>query len=362
MSVVKESRLARLSRSLRCLKLCLPLLCVFTVTPVRGQEPDNDGDIPTIFVMPETPQEIMSWSRTHFHHAEYDALESGASMLRTSKAEYRSGDWQLTKFYYGLAQLPTKAEDSAKWVASAREWVKRKPASITARVALAEILTTYAWQARGDGYAHSVSEEEWELFNERLSDARLVLREAKVLKAKCPHWWAVAQTVGRGQNWSSDATKGLLKEALSFEPNYTLYLRQHLINLLPRWGGKDGEALAFAIEQANSRPGEQGDLLYGRLILELFRWQGAKTRRPEIVFEKMDKGFTLMAKNFKRNDPVEHNSIWALLCRSAGDAKDEPARKAKARTLIAELEAIEPRANARWRTNLKDVIEWAKEG
>ncbi len=58
------------------------------------------------------------------------------------------------------------------------------PDSITARVALAGSWVGYAADARGDGYADTVSQENWKLFKERVANAHNELIEAKKLEQK----------------------------------------------------------------------------------------------------------------------------------------------------------------------------------
>jgi hypothetical protein len=52
-------------------------------------------------------------------------------------------------------------------------------------VALALAYLDYASDARGTGYANTVSETGWKLFSERTAEARRILKEASKLAGKC---------------------------------------------------------------------------------------------------------------------------------------------------------------------------------
>lgn len=329
----------------------------------RGQAQPPDDTIekakadPTEEALPEDGSEINAWARARIWNKEYDRLEQAAATWRASKAECQSGQWRLTLFYGGLGQLPNTPENDQKWISNTREWVKTKPESITARVALAVVLTNYAWQARGGGTFDTVTEDGWRLFKERLTEARQVLREAKTLKAKCPHWWAAAQVVARGQNWPLAAYDGLFKEAITFEPDYFNFYSEKATNLFARWHGEEGDSLQFALEASNHRGGDKGDLLYARLMCFLYGSVPGLTADPTIVFEKLDRGFAQWDK--KSANDIVIKAMWARYLRATGSPKNEASRKLGARRLFAEIEVLEPEADAMWRANLKDLHQWA---
>jgi hypothetical protein len=335
--------------------------CARAQPPDEKLRMDNAKAKPTKAALPEEATEIHNWARARIWNKEYDALEQGAATWRTSKAAYMNGNWKLTLFYQALGTLPNTPENDERWVSNTREWVKTMPESITARVALAVVLTGYAWNARGSGTASTVTENGWKLFRERLAEARLVLREAKTLKAKCPHWWLAAQVVARGQGWPLDAYDGLFKEAIAFEPDYFPFYSEKTVNLLPRWHGEEGAALQFSLGAANKMGGDKGDLLYARLIAFMYGSRPSLSPDPTIVSEKLDKGFLQWDKQYVNDAPIDVaiKAMWARYLWATAAPKDEAARKQGARRLITELEAIAPAADATWRGELKDVRLWA---
>jgi len=78
------------------------------------------------------------------------------------------------------------------------------------------------------------------------------------LKAKCPHWYVVLQSVARTQGWEKAHVRALFEKAVSFEPDYYHYYREYALYLLPKWYGEEGEAEAFAEEVSTRVGGKQG--------------------------------------------------------------------------------------------------------
>ena len=100
-------------------------------------------------------QEIQEQAKNLFSAKDFDKLDALARKHRESKEHYADGAWKLNEVYAGICL--DKQASEAQWqehLAALEDWVKAKPASITARVALADELVTYAWKARGGGYAN----------------------------------------------------------------------------------------------------------------------------------------------------------------------------------------------------------------
>lgn len=92
----------------------------------------------------------------------FDDLEKAAREARTGKARLRAGVWKLYKFYDAV-ETPYKRHNAteAEWsayFATFKDWISAYPESPTPRIALAEGYVSYAWAARGNGYADTVSE------------------------------------------------------------------------------------------------------------------------------------------------------------------------------------------------------------
>jgi len=99
-------------------------------------------------------------------------------VLTQNKERFPGGDWKLYRFYQGLAKPEGGNDDSdATWqhhVKALANWLKASPHSTAAHIALAEGYSDYAWNARGTGYADTVTDRGWKEFYERLARAASV--------------------------------------------------------------------------------------------------------------------------------------------------------------------------------------------
>jgi hypothetical protein len=197
----------------------------------------------------------------------YTELDKMADNLRKSKAQVANGAWHLWFFYEILSDLPCTATDT-DWKARIdffNGWINAKPDSITSTVALAECYASYAWCARGGGYADSVTEVGWKLYKERFQQAKQTLTRSKQLKQECPFWWVCMQQVALAEGWELASYNKLFDDAISHEPgNITIY-RNKVNYLLPRWFGNEGDWQKFALEVTDKIGGEAGDILYARI-------------------------------------------------------------------------------------------------
>lgn len=134
---------------------------------------------------------------------QFAALDCTADAFRASKARFSGGAWKLNAVYGGLEDPwvgHATEEDWQDHIARVQRWVASNPTSITARIALSQSYSSYAWDARGKGTSDTVSQSGWKLFEQRLDKAKETLDEAASLDAKCPEWYVAMARVARGQS------------------------------------------------------------------------------------------------------------------------------------------------------------------
>jgi hypothetical protein len=197
----------------------------------------------------------------------YKELDCFAERVRFKKEQLPEGRWKLDVIYSGLASpviYPVHATEE-DWNLRLRElhkWTLASPKSITARVALAETMTGYAWYARGNGLADTVSASGWRLFGERMAEAKRILESASNLPVKCPEWYLVMQNIALAQGWNDKERRTLFDQAVKLEPQYYPYYPGYATSILPKWGGEVGAAATFLQESADRLGGDSGDILY----------------------------------------------------------------------------------------------------
>lgn len=213
---------------------------------------------------------------------QFDTLESIASELRAKKSRFPSGVWQLKGFYGYLMDGSEEInfEKKEQFLEMLQRWHEAYPRSVTQRIVLADAHTEYAWEARGHGWASTVTEEGWRGFREHLTKAWEILKEAEKLETKDPQLYSIMVLTGMGlsknrpgalASFLSDVT-GLklarneiaeaFEKGVEVEPAYYHTYYRRAISLLPRWGGGPGEVELFAARAVELTRDLEGEALY----------------------------------------------------------------------------------------------------
>jgi hypothetical protein len=246
--------------------------------------------------------------------AELDCI---ADEIRATKARFSGGAWKLHFLYLGLQEPrpghPTQ-EDWHQHMALVEQWTQLKPRSITARIALAESYNSDAWDARGDGYADSVSNSGWKLFGQRLEKSRQILETAAALKAKCPEWYVAMEVVAQGEEWDLSKVTELFLKADAFDPTYQYYYRSYAYLLLPKWIGEEGDAARFAEKAADQIGGDDGDILYFMIASKVV-CACQETEYAHFSWPRLQKGFAAIEKKYGP-DLVNTNNLAMMAVKS----------------------------------------------
>lgn len=260
----------------------------------------------------------------------YSALDQLASKLRQSKEEMPNGLWKLDDMYAALDHLKKHRHhySDAQWkehLDRLRDWSQKNPQSISALVALAEGLTSYAWKARGGGWADSVTPEGWKNFGKRLDEAKEILDGADKLKETCPHAYRVRQIVALGKSWEKKEFDEVVARAVKECPDYENIYFYKAYYLLPRWHGEEGEweeDLKTNADKFGATHGAvKGDVLYARTVWYIDRMVTGDPLNEfkTLSWPRVKKGFEALRKEFP--DSAEVKDEYAKLGILAGDLK-----------------------------------------
>jgi len=204
--------------------------------------------------------------RQLFLDEEYELLDQMADKLWQEKTRFADGCWKLPFFYKAFR---VEGRDSKvnwhEWWARYGRWEKKYPQSATARVMHAWTMMNYAWEARGGGWADTVSKEGWQLFAERIKIGRDILDSDPSLK-KVPGYYEVMMTVALGQSWPREKAEDLFIEAAVLARDYEEFYFYRANFLQPKWYGKEGEWLRFADEAAEATKEAWGRAFYARVV------------------------------------------------------------------------------------------------
>lgn len=271
---------------------------VFLLQAAIAQEDD--------FTVPQYVQrkELVNRTSALLNDKNWDELEKIAAELRTKKLRFPSGRWKLETFYRGLADPKEHAgpRDWNSFFAGVQEWKTAKPDSVTPLIVLGEGYRYYGWGARGGGYANKVTDDGWRLFKERLAKAREYLEAAEKMPTKDPEAYCRLLEVALSQGWSRADCEVLFHKAVQIEPAYhDTYLTMAFF-LLPRWGGKPGDAERFA-EEAAELCKEEGNAMYARIAWYLSAFVGIDQffEKSSFSWPRMREGFQQLQKLYPKS-------------------------------------------------------------
>lgn len=236
--------------------------------------------------------------RGAFDERQFDRIEAQAKELSESKALFRNGSWKIYAFYEALDDRFHTGDDGYLTdMETHRAWEQAHPKSVTQRTALANLLVSYAWHARGTGYADTVTDEGWRLMGERLNQASKALEDAMRLGGEHIYWYTVAMRLGTGQGWKKQAFDDLLTEAVRKEPEYWGIVAQRAYTLLPRWYGEEGDWERFAAQAADD-PSGLGDEAYARIVIWLSDYYADVFRDAQASWPRTKKGLEMLLTKY----------------------------------------------------------------
>jgi len=256
----------------------------------------------------------------------FEKLDCLADRARSNKERFPGGMWKLHTLYGGLyspIQYPVTHATRDDWnthLPRLQRWIEARPQSVTARVALAKAYLSYAYEARGEGFAHTVSDSGWKLFGERTAEGKRILDEASTLPAKCPEWYFGMLLVAQNQGWRASDARAVFDEAFRLEPGYYYNARVLANYLLPKWTGQEGATERFTQEIADRIGGSQGDIFYFQVATAPDLICGCEDD-PHLSMERIERGFeasekqygisminlnqiAFLASNYRENDPI----------------------------------------------------------
>jgi hypothetical protein len=266
-----------------------------------AKEDGRSASPPIRFVKDPINEEVQTFRhdvRQLYNASKFGELEKIAKELLSGKAKFGNGSWKIVQFYDALECRPDEPE--SMWRLHDRihrDWIAKYPESATARLAHADFLRSYAWHARGNGYASSVSAENGQIFIERLASAQAIIDEAQKLKEKNPFWGVIALTIAMGGGAEKREFDLIVRDAHAGEPLFWGYFTKRAQSLLPRWHGAPGEWEDFAMKSA-ALPDGLGAELYARIVLALDGYYGNIFEESDASWPKTREGLEMMLKRY----------------------------------------------------------------
>ena len=186
-------------------------------------------------------------------------IESGLEKVRQQRKTNPAALYELEFAYDSLAAPGfTQSPSMVEHLAELEKYRSEFPQSPAPLLAQGKAYINYAWEARGSGFAYTVTEEGWELFRTRIAKARELLEQSLELGAKDGEIFAALLLAARGEGRSLEETRAVLEEGIKLDPAYMRMYTAMTEYLLPRWHGEPGDVERFAVEMKDRLQGDIG--------------------------------------------------------------------------------------------------------
>ena len=180
----------------------------------------------------------------------FDDVEAFIRYTEKNKILTRDGfPYFQTMLEYWFTQ-----HDSEAILTHLNNWITQNGKNTIALIARGDFYVTYAWKARGGGWAKDVKEEAWKLFRERLAKGRADYMRAVAHDPHNIYVYTGLMRIGLGDGDGERIFSALFQRAMVIAPDSYKMHHLRLQTLMPKWGG-DWEAMfRFARETEKKAP------------------------------------------------------------------------------------------------------------
>jgi hypothetical protein len=261
-------------------------------------------------------ERLSTYSSSALKSGNYEDLTSKIDEARKTRERIPGGYWKLYALYDGIS-LPNVDMNASpsEWeehLARLQEWKSKMPNSITARIAFAQGLISFGFEARGYDTIDKISDDSIRLFQQRVAQGRKELLDAKELTPKCPHWYQAMLRVGLAQGLDKSEYDRVFEEGFQLEPTYYHLPREKMTYLLPQWMGKEGDLSKFVNDLSERIGGDEGGIMYFELASTLWTvYYGNIWRKTGLELSKARDGYFAM-KRIYGVDRFRKNVLMAM--------------------------------------------------
>jgi rhomboid protease GluP len=315
-------------RALASSRVMVKLRNLFAADGECAQPPPPSARLPAFSDAPgdgpKMQQAAGCKAQQYFVAGDYQALEDLIRSSGARPADLRDGSSTLSGvfgglddyFDYGGSEFETLMGRTSDWRRSVKD-------PIGAEIAEVLLFRSWAWSARGNGFANSVSRQTWEIFGTRLEMAAAGLREIRPRAATNPYWYQLALQIGGDQQVNNEELDKLFEEGAQKFPDYLGIYTARMRRFMPRWGGTVDELDAFIQAAADARRGVlDADERYAQLYAAYSAMESDEINIFAVGnadWQRIQDGFTRLRQRYPHSDFIL-NQYTKLAC-VAGDAE-----------------------------------------
>ena len=240
-------------------------------------------------------------------------LERALADLSASERLFPDGGGPGRLIHSTLVSFADDGRTRARTGPPLAEWRAAVPDSAFLQLIDAAQLQRQAREARGEGYASTVSRESWEIFREKHQAARdtLLAAPASIRATAAWHYLMLRTDLDLGGVKEAAST---YTAAASRWPREIDFHSQVAGHLQPKWGGKWELLEDFVVHVNQSLEAQEGDATYARLHVDIEVANGEAA--PTMQWERMKQGFEDWITRYPH--PWPRNLYASHACR-AGD-------------------------------------------
>ncbi len=241
-------------------------ICEIAAAAPQAEKPQEEAPPAKFWGDGPTPSPAYAKLDRKYTFAEVEVI---LNQLRTERRDRPQARDDIASWYsYLTSPAYTESMDVPQHIEKLGEWRKQLPQSPTPLIVMGKTQIRYAWQARGGGFANTVTDEGWKLFQERIVEAQNYLEKAIELGVKEGEAFALLIEIAKDLSLARGTAEGYLKAGMKIDPSYCEMYSAMATYLLPRWHGEPGDIETFAAEVLTKVPGDDGFDIYGHIAYQ----------------------------------------------------------------------------------------------
>ncbi len=251
-------------------------------------------------------------------------------------ADLDDGSSRLSGLVGGLADLFERQQSLDASLSRLADWRRLRPDSDGPDLVEAILLRSWAWSARGDGLAKTVSRQQRLLFAQRMEMAAAALEDAEREDRPSPVWFQLALVLGLDHSSPQPLLREIFDDGIARFPDYYELHADMLRTLLPRWRGSYGEVDNFIAEMVRREDASQRPQMYARLYSIFATLEGDRTDLFGEAYAKwptMKAGLQDLVEHHPRSESLR-NSYASFACRAEDTDTYRTARAAMKSVLM----------------------------
>jgi hypothetical protein len=245
---------------------------------------------------------------------EYDKLEVIATLLQRETRPFPwSADWSR---FETMIHWMSDGRAAPFWRGGGadertRKWRTARPDSVAAKLVEAQRLIDEAWKARGSGFAFTVTKEGWKVFRAKIEEARQLVQPIADSEKPPAEVFTPLFAIAMAQSWERDQVDKYVEKLMKAGQRHDSAHVQVAQLLMPRWGGEQGDSVAYAAKIADRIGGAQGDAVYARAAMALRKYHRFDTFLEETGFdpERVHKGIARLIEEVPDDLSLVHEGL-----------------------------------------------------